>query len=536
MEYFLRNVLFNSFSECAGCCFVITSRRMCIEHELRNNKIAGIHAYGICKMDDADQDMWMDLYGNLLQKNLPNHYYNISNLDDYWDYIAKLRKIREDNNIKGLLEIPILFRMIIHCRFLPITKDVNYNQVSIYESLFHETIMRHDGDETSIKNAMEHLAYAIYMDNDDSADLDDVTVGISSSHNKKHIKTSDSLKNVSIPSWIYSYYTMYSGGKKRVMFLHRSFYQYFFACYIYRCIRDINETTLSKTDLSFWGRRRISHDVFDYLNQLLDDNDKVALRNNGNAIVKILTDTDSILLSDNNHSVNNNVSIIDQAGNAFCNLVSSLSVLNALPKDAFNTTLYVSDQKYYRKPLLNCLKRYSSHGIIIKNVDVSQEIANSSPSFRDAIIINVDFNDSDYKGSVFNGAIINNDNFQKTDLRGASFMNTSINNTDFSDADLRGASFSYMAFNNCDMIGTNFRGAEFSSVTFSYNCNIHGADFRGASFINVSFEDLDLDGVDFRGTFFSYCNMADTIIKNTSFEGAILKDTALPKGFENNQE
>ena len=496
LEYFLRKILFPALPKCTGSYFIITSRRMCIEHELKNNRIAGIDAYGICRMDTVDQDLWIKSYGEILKKR-EIHSNETIKTRNYWDYIEKLKTFRQDERIKDLLEIPILFRMVINCRFLPTRNDGNYSRASIYDMLFHETMIRHGGDEYSTKISMEQLAFAIYFDNEDSANIDDIDTHFITAVENKH-KISKLIKNGSLPSWLYSYYTMYSKGKRRIMFLHRSFYQYFLACYIYRFIKSSNENTLKSTDLVFFGRRRIGSDVFEYLSQLLDKNDEECLRNNAKAILKILINTDSVLHVDTKLTDKIDVAVLDQAGNVFCNIISALSVLGILPKEALNTSINVSD--HYRMPLLQCLKRFSSHGIMLNNVDVNGEISNSGPFFVNASIIGVNFSDSDYSGSIFKGSILENDVFQNTVLKGALFSDTKIKKTDFRGAVLRGASFSDVVFDDDNLIDVDCSGASFSDVVFRCNTIINKAKFRVSTLSKVIFEGSEYEDMDFSGS------------------------------------
>ncbi len=538
MEYFLQHVIFDSMTDYPGCYFVITSRRMCIEKELRGNtteksyKIAGINAYGICNMDVSDQDAWISTYEKLLSNNAQNKRNCLEELEIFRAYIEKLKITREDSRIKGLLEIPILFRMVVHCQFLPKISDENYNRADIYEMLFHETIMRHGGDESFARIAMEQLARAIYMDNDDSADFDNASAKVNTIINYEFNGYRELLKKGLLPTWLHSYYTMYSGGRQRIMFLHRSFYQYFLACYIYHFIKGIDEHNFDSTQLVFWGRRRISLEVFDYLKQLFDSNDLQLLNDKGSVILDVLFKTDSILPTGNQLIREYNVSYIDQAGNVFCNLISTLSVLNSLPKEALNRALNVKEFNYIRRPLLGCLKRYSAGKIIIKNAVVNGKEAQSAPIFANSTLTGVDFSNADFKGTDFTGAVLEDVSFKNTKLIGAIFSGTQLQGVDFTNVDLRGAELSNVHFHLCLLEGADFRGASFSNVTFAYNSILIGADFRGASFSNVLFEGSDLEEADFRGALFSDANMADATFKNTNFRGAIMNNAVVSSQIE----
>ena len=529
MEFFLNIILFNALPLFENCCFIITSRKMCIEHELKKGsggyRIKGIQAYEICKMSPEDQDSWIDSY----EKNILLTTQSAESIENFREYIKKLKTIRNDNRIKNLLEIPILFRMVIHYQFLPELDNNTYSQAKVYGTLFHETMVRHGGNELSARIALEILAFCIFMDDDDSANLVDVYKQLNNI-SEKDASFDFSSKGSPLPSWIYSYYTQYKKGR-RILFLHRSFYQYFLACYIYRLIKELPEETINEPQLGNFGRRRISKETFAYITDLIDDNDFDLLQKNGNRIFYEIVRTNAIIPSNIPILFKYNISNLEQAENVFWNFISILTSIDVLQEDIL-TSLTSNNDNYIKTHLLDCFKKYDCEELNMNIINCNHADLRGS-DFSNSKIKVANFFDTDLRGANLQRSQIKEADFTLANLRGASLYNINLCNQNLSGADLRGADFKWAQLSNAifevniyhdSTVKADLRGADLEHSHLE-NAHLQKADLRGANLQYASLNNAELIYADLKGADLTGADLRGANLTNADLRGTILKGT-----------
>ena len=131
------------------------------------------------------------------------------NAPDYKEDFEKLRASSKE--MKEMLGIPVLFRMVVNARL----EDTATGVVELYDKLFQATMERRDSNSETVKNWRQNyqdLAYKIYCNNEQFADI----------QGKQQAD-----------EFLYMFYIK-GGDKQHVEFLHRSFYQYFLAHFLYQ--------------------------------------------------------------------------------------------------------------------------------------------------------------------------------------------------------------------------------------------------------------------------------------------------------------
>ena len=269
---------------------VITTRSMAISdpHDRKfyslKNRIIPIKE--LCFLTESQQYEWISRYVNQLRKTefcvVSSQKYAIDdgtnktcfknkeaklNIKEYESYLGEYQRMYKglgpDDELKNILGIPIILRMIVAARYVP---KGGIHPTIIYDDLFDLTLDRHNVvhdktfDKEYIKRKLSRHALKVYTDNGDSAETED-NVGEEGS------------------SWIYSFYTKNKNKNNtgllskttRVGFLHKTFYEYFLAYEILSWLRlcmDNGNLYFGRTDilelkdmLSVLGKQKLSNEV-----------------------------------------------------------------------------------------------------------------------------------------------------------------------------------------------------------------------------------------------------------------------------------
>lgn len=161
------------------------------------------------------------------------------------DYEKDFERIRKFPEMKNLLGIPVLFRMVVAAQL----KDTVTGVVDLYDKLFDATMKRRRIRDLEIENwrqKFEKLAYEIYRNDETFAEI---TV------------------EQSEEEFLYLFY-LKGGEKQHAEFIHRSFYQYFLARFLYRKLTEVRDENSAEAFLCCLAERKIDNDILDYIRQV----------------------------------------------------------------------------------------------------------------------------------------------------------------------------------------------------------------------------------------------------------------------------
>ena len=517
---------------------IITSRTMAIEPiENIRTCINGIFisTYKIQPIKFSQQINWIKLYikhCNELSMGVEEELNKY--LKQYTDMIYNDSSNTE--SLTSILGIPIIFRMIVTNRYLP----SKYQSITtIYDDLFNITWDRHrkkDGSDISVTkyNLMNH-ALQIFLDNNDTA------VPCFSGQS----------------SWLFSFYTT-QDGKKRVGFLHRSFYQYFLAHIIFSWYEEYGrytDTEKFRDNLSYLSRRKIDKTTLSFIKDLyLQKEDAEALGISFEKAYSILKKTDGFLPLPNTKTdidKMQSVTQLDRATNCFWNIVSIGCCCNH----------EVTKENVHPKGV----RLYELEECILSNAKLNKE------NFSRALLCGADLHEADLQDTDFCGADLSranlfkanlshsnlnsallvetnlnesvfcNSNLNKADLSRASLIRANFSGANLVEADLRRANLQQVILCETDLSGAILIEADISEASFCRTnlrsadlrrANLKGTDLRKAVFHETDFSEADLRGASFReanlyGVNFSGANLYGADFCNADLNTANLNNASL---------
>ena len=218
------------FARDHNCNVVVTSRTMCIADELRRHSsdFSGIRIAHFAPMTEEQQEAMVDRMQELDldddPEDAPGEERKIGTHDrsgktktreKLSEYRKVLPKLRENEKLKELLEIPSLFRMIVTCRFDGDGIEIK-TEAELFKHLFDKLLSYKDreNDEETLISKYEEIASRIFCDNEDTC-----IYGKEDGDDNREL--------------LYVFITKNDDNETgRLGFLHRSFYQYFLARYI----------------------------------------------------------------------------------------------------------------------------------------------------------------------------------------------------------------------------------------------------------------------------------------------------------------
>ena len=371
---------------------------------------------------------------------------------DLEQYRHSFQSLQKNDDIKGLLEIPILLRMIVQNCYEP-SSD---NRVDLYRNLFNKTLLRQgiEDKRDQLQSVYRQIAFRIFVYDDDSAELNKGEF--------KDITGSD--------AYLYQYYlhTPEIGagqdreGKYRVTFLHRSFYQYFLSEFLYEKFKAITDVQSGKNFLKYLWARHLDNYVLDnfcYMARGVNTACK--------CVLSAIEETDAILptyenVSDSKEHIGN----YDMANNVFWNAVSTCCSLFQKEKSQGPLDL--------KGRIAGLLSRYTCFGIVLK------------------------------RSSLYHT------NLYRADLHYADLRSTNLSSANLGNANLRGATLSHADLSYASLHGADLRGADLS-YTGLYHANLSGADLRGVNLHTTHLWNANLESAKFSRSQFAYLSTKDIV-------------------------
>ena len=553
---------------------IITSRTMCIEEELDNGfQISGREPISFAPMDEGRQEMMIDRMieldagqnpsgGKMHRRKSDDGTEALINLEDYRRNV--LPKLRKEEALNELLQIPILFRMIVACRFED-AKQVK-SAAGLYSSLFHSLMTTHkakeDEEVKTLLGEYEQIAARIFIYQKD-------TCPFSGKQDDKALT--------------YLFFT--SGSSGSLGFLHGSFRQFFLARYI---LGRIQTAGLGEEDVgkdAFWrlmrGLRagRISGDyklVFELMEQLaamketdagtfllplvtaqeiknclswLDDEEAFLQCMTGDVFLQDMTGKNVYPVSDKTEKRKS-----VGAENAVFNILSSFAALErGLRKRDSDDTERIQYREY--GAVCGYLRRGDYSGInlssldfsgtnlgraYLKGVHLSRAIL-SGTDLTDANLVDADLSKANLTGAVFRAANLSGSSleeavvmdgaekiisFRRENLKGATLKEAVLGNADFSRADLSMSNLS-----GAKLVGANLFKADISKAYLDgahlERANLAMADLSESRLIETLLFAAHVEKACLKGATLWKANLTEAHLEEARLDGAVLAEADL---------
>ncbi len=358
---------------------VITTRTRSLSDERRLN----IPSFQFAPISEDEQDAWIE-----------------KNARDYKEDFEVLRESSEE--MKEMLGIPILFRMVVKAK---LKSTIAKNVVDLYDTLFEATMERRAADDAEMsywRGKYEQFAYEIYCNDEQFADVED---------------------EQRADEFLYMFYIK-GGDKQHVEFLHRSFYQYFLAHFLYRKMSEVKGEKSAEAFLCCLAERKIDFDVLNYIQQIQKSKQQVT-QDKCEQIINTLERTGTIIeraLKIPNKNGNAEKNPLLRCENVLINALSICCVITMTEGSEFIISLHEKENIH------TAMRRYNCSGIWLNNADLNG-----------ANLIHADLSITNLNGANLTGTRLIGASLIGVDLTGANLSGANLSRADLTGADLRWA-------------------------------------------------------------------------------------------------
>lgn len=349
--------------------FVVTARTRSVEYELYELEIPTLQ---FALMLEKQQNEW-------IKKNAPG-------------YKEDFEVLRESSKeMKEMLGIPILFRMVVKAKL----EDTASGVVQLYDRLFRATMERRGMQSESREDwhkEYEQLAYEIYCNDDTFADV----------------------REKNMPEEFLYMFHLKGEGEQHVEFLHRSFYQYFLAHFLYRKMSEVEAGASAEAFLCCLAEQWIDRDILNYIQQIQKSKQQIT-QEKCEQIINTLEQTGTIIvqaLEIPNKNGDAEKHPLLRCENVLTNALSICCIVAAAAKSKFIISLYKKENIH------QAMKRYDCGNIWLENINLSR-----------ADLMDADLIEADLSGA----------NLRDVDLRNVNLTNADLMNADLTEASLRDA-------------------------------------------------------------------------------------------------
>lgn len=410
---------------------IITTRTRSLKDEFVSSSIKKLQ---FAPMSEKQQNKW-------IEKNAP----------DYKEDFEVLRASSEE--MKEMLGIPILFRMVVQEELRSTTAK---NVVDLYDTLFEATMLRRKMKGRNIEDChkkYEQLAYEIYCNDETFANM----------------------RGKELPEdFLYLFY-LKGNGEKRVEFLHRSFYQYFLAYFLYRKMSEIDNEEGTEAFLRCLAERRIDNDILNYIRQIQEKKHDF-MKEECEQIIDTLEQTETIIGRASNEKGTAEQYQLLRYNNILVNALSICCIILATEESGFTISLYEKENIHAS------MRRYDCSSIWLGNVDLS----------------GADLGKEKLTGANLTRANLSGANLSGVDLCGADLTGANLNRVNSNGKDLSVADLGGVNLSNTDLSNANLSGDNLESTTL-IGANLNRANLSGASLGRANLSGADLSGADLRG-------------------------------------
>lgn len=482
---------------------VITSRKSCVNTNDRRlfHKVPVI---SLAELTRTQHENWIKKYNTLFENK-----YDINNL----------KIMYQNRRLSELIKIPILFQLIVDNRV-----DLSIqNLVGLYHDIFKKIVIDRGHTATvniyanDVQEQLEQIAYSIFHDTDKYTFIEE-----------KELKEEKPIKLHAIISfYLYNKTENESSSKHVIEFVHRSFYQYFLAYYIYHALETMKKKKEIRAFLKSLCYRRLDIDTLGFIAQIVDYEKKNFKDEDIQIVLEQIENMDAWCVFDGSEDKDR---LNDELKQPYMKqtivLSNTLSVLCYL-KEGLGSFLDISE----REKLIALLRLFETKGnfyhikinphsskAYLKGVKLSET------NLKKADLRRAYLNNADLSKAILNGAILSGAYLRGADLRGAilikaclrgvnllrsdlsgaylsgaylsgvNLRQTNLNKTDLSEADLSGASLIEVSLDKTNLRRTNLKGADLRGADLR-GADLRGADLRGADLEGAKINKKDLEGV-----------------------------------------
>lgn len=387
--------------------FVITARTRSVKYELYG---LGIPTLQFAPMTEDQQIDWI---------------HKRNELHEYEEEFVKLRESSEE--MEEMLGIPILFRMVVKEK---LESTAAQNVVGLYDTLFEATMKRRkmkSGSREDWHKKYEQLAYEIYCNDETFADV----------------------RKMDMPEEFLYMFHLKGEGEQHVEFLHRSFYQYFLAHFLYQKMSAIEDEESAAAFLCCLAEQPIEYDVLNYIQQIQKNKQQVT-QEKCEQIIDTLEQTGTIIvqaLKAPNENGDAETYPLLRCENVLTNALSICCIVATTKGSEFIISLRKKENIHA------AMRRYNCSGIWLKNVDLS------GANLTEANLTKVDLNVANLFMANLSGANLSGANLSEADLSKADLIITDLRIADLSRADLSKADLSRADLTEADLTGVDLRWA-----------------------------------------------------------------------------
>ena len=465
---------------------VVLSRTIVVESYLEELGLAG-KSYKLLPITTKQQDDWLDQHR------------------EYNDYKRTFYKLRNNGYMRGLFEIPFLFRLIVHSRF----SEVSTNVVELYGKLFKHLMSKRDVYGTDLETVivgLENLAYDIYCDDTDTAVVD---------------------KKERDKKWIVVFY-LKAFKNRRMGFYHRSFYQYFLARYIYDGILNLTNDK-AETYISYFAERELDATVCRYLSLMHKEDEKETVYSNLQFAIEALVRTEADLnLEPRCSSGDAEKKRIIRIINIVRNILKICAVFDYVIQIPFKDNIDI------------ILRLYPCRNIRLFSKD------NQRANLIGANLIGGDLSRADLKGADLIRADLSRANLSRAELCNADLSRANLYGTNLSGANLSGANLNRANLYGANLSGANLSGANLSGANLSIDfqnkanlseadlseadlcrANLYGAKLNRANLSEADLSGADLNRADLNRADLSRANLSETYLIRVDLSKAKLNGAKL---------
>lgn len=405
---------------------VVLSRTIAVQNELQKSEIKN-KSFMILPITHKQQDEWLNQH------------------NEYADYKQTFKILRNIEEMRGLLGIPFLFRLIVHSRF----DRISTNVVELYDKLVAHLMNKRNirGDDfDSVIIELMSLAYDIYCNNTDTASV-----------------PKDKWSN----HWVFAFYIKQS-DERVIGFFHRSFYQYFLARYIHSGVLNLTEEK-AEYFIGEFAERELDATVRQYLSLMFAEKDKEVVNNNMKMVIDTLVRTEAYINLDCKHSLGDaDKTKIGRTINVYRNTLHICAAASYVIQIPFKEGLSI------------LLKTYPSNKItIFSDLDIRADISDSDLDMAKLI-------EADLSGAYFKGTSLKSAFLDRANLRGAYMEGVDLERADLRDADLRES-----ILPEADLSGADLSGAKLCNADLS-KANLHETVLRKANLQRAILKEADL--------------------------------------------
>ena len=462
----------NDFAANHGIHIVVLSRKTAIKNDLE--ALNGSYSYyELSPISEEQQISWLKKH------------------KEYDGYRKDFDKLRNNKDMRGLLGVPLLFRLIVHNRF----KTASSNIVELYNNLFTVLLKkRHITDESEIQfieEKLRDLAYRVYCTDTDTAVFNSINID---------------------ENWIYAFYVCAYNGKK-LGFFHRTFYQYFLAKYVYTEIVNLTDEKVEKF-IGKLAERELDETVRQYLQMLLDKEKEKTVHINLGKMVDSLSKTEAYLnLKPRFESGDADKSKILRSQNIYRNILHIAEAFSYLISIPFKDKLDI------------LVRKFRSEGIVLiynenKGADLT-EACLAGAYLRSATFTRANMEKADLRGADLREAHLNQTILTKAILQEANLRGAVAEKANLREADLRRACLSGTHMKGSDLTKTNLRDANLRRA------NLAGAIMTEASLEKAYMTFAYLAGANLSGAYMREADLREADLSGACLAGANLKDADL---------